>query len=219
MLGCMDQFKQESRHKASLIPGCAHKPRSTRLSSGEICCVMLPPPSFTSAPPILQYLSGMQIKAGHGLSGKIPSLRLPITIIRSSTPSPTVPTPPLTGSVFKALEKYLARLKRAHSQKKRQWFFLCSSEIREMLEIVFPLSQTFDSARLTYHKDLEGDSGKAIASSQLRNKNQTTRSTSSSQEVLEEMCGKPVKSSNAKIMSFPTETRVIMRFPVMPVIH
>lgn len=33
------------------------------------------------------------------------------------------------------------------------------------------------------------------------------------------MCGKPVKSSNAKIMSFPTETRVIMRFPVMPVIH
>lgn len=33
------------------------------------------------------------------------------------------------------------------------------------------------------------------------------------------MRGKPVKSSNAKIMSFPTETRVIMRFPVMPVIH
>lgn len=50
-------------------------------------------------------------------------------------------------------------------------------------------------------------------------RNYTTRSTSSSQEVLEEMRGKPVKSSNAKIMSFPTETRVIMRFPVMPVSH
>lgn len=66
---------------------------------------------------------------------------------------------------------------------------------------------------------MEGDAGKTIASSQLRNKKHTTRSTSSSQEVLEEMRGKPVKSSNAKIMSFPTETRVIMRFPVMPVIH
>lgn len=33
------------------------------------------------------------------------------------------------------------------------------------------------------------------------------------------MRGKPVESSNAKIMSFPTETRVIMRFPVMPVSH
>lgn len=33
------------------------------------------------------------------------------------------------------------------------------------------------------------------------------------------MRGKPVKSSNTKIMSFPTETRVIMRFSVMPVIH
>lgn len=89
---------------------------------------------------------------------------------------------------------------------------------REILEII-PLSrQTYDSERWIYHDHLEGDSGKIMVSRQLSNENYTIRSASP-QEIEEERNGSPVKSSSTKTMSFPTETRAIMRFSVMPLIH